>query len=107
VVVAWASPAEPSVHRLRLTPRFGYDVRIANDRIVFDRFRRFSRSDRQELGIADLLGHARLMTREAFGFAAFDYDGTNIVYVRHDCRGYTVTKIRRTARRPPATCRAA
>jgi hypothetical protein len=94
------------VHRLRLTPRFGYDLRIANDRIVFDRFRRFSRSDRQELGIADLLGHARLVTREAFGFAAFDYDGTNIVYVRRTCSGYVVKRISPSAKdRPRKSCR--
>lgn len=94
--VAWASPAEPFVHRLPVDDDGGYALRMNDDRIVFvrhdggfvkgqrGRFTTFG-----ELGVVGLTGPAQILVRpvesEAFR-DHFDFDGTRVAWLDRTCR---------------------
>jgi hypothetical protein len=88
VVVGWASPAAPSLHRLPLPPMDLYDVRIAANRIAFQRGRGDSLIPNAEIGITDLRGNSRVLVRgsDAYLFGeSFDYDGQRLLWRRVGC----------------------
>ena len=62
VVVGWASPQEPRLHRLPLPPRGEYGLRIAGDQIAYQAgvARNFT-IQRADVGIVDLAGRTRLV----------------------------------------------
>ena len=90
VVVGWASPEEPYLHRLALPRRDMYDVRIADDRIAFQGGRRgFNLSvSRADVGIANLDGAFRVVASntDAFRYGqSFDFDGEQLVWREFGC----------------------
>jgi hypothetical protein len=94
VWVAWASPAEPRVHLLPLGPRHEYDVKIANDRIAFQRGNgpNWAIQD-AEVGIAELSGRTRILGRGSDDMArreSFDFDGRRLVWIELGCEDRTI-----------------
>jgi hypothetical protein len=87
--IAWLSPSDPRLHVL---PLRGTDtrIRIAGDRIAFERFRTPSTS---ALAIADLAGRARPVAAFAppVGLhAQFDFDGRHVTWAS---RSVTSTRV--------------
>jgi hypothetical protein len=104
-LVAWASPAEPHVHKLPLPRRYVYTLKFARDRIVFARDTKAAKRPLEETGVTDLKGHIRLIQRHAVG-TGIDYDGKHIAYAIRACRRYKVVRQLLSARARPSTpCR--
>lgn len=87
--VAWASPAAPKLHVLRLPDSASYSVRIANNTIGFERglsyFGEFSHAN---VGITTLAGRFRTIARNGVAaekFYTFDYDGRRIAWLSYGC----------------------
>jgi len=92
-IVAWASPQEPYAHRLGLAPRPRYDG-IARNRIAFFRDSSDLDSSLVEVGVTDLHGHRKLLTRWAPQATSVDFDGKTVAFVtkrRHRTRIRTRT----------------
>lgn len=90
VVVGWASPEEPFIHRLDLPEADFYDVRIGSDRIAYQGGRRALvwSVPRADVGIADLSGDSRLIARNTDALLldqSFDYDGGRVVWREFRC----------------------
>jgi hypothetical protein len=106
-LVAWASRAEPRVHKLPLPRRTSYGVTLVHNRIVFARDSKANKRPFEEMGVTDLKGHTRLFARHAAG-TGVDYDGRNVAFAERTCRGYAVVRKRLTSRLhsgPPRHCK--
>jgi hypothetical protein len=106
-ILAWASPSQPSVHRLPLPRRLAYTVLLGRDRIVFASYANASDGTREQVGVTDLQGHSHLIVRKGSGLG-IDYDGTHIAYTIRACQRYTVVRQSLSARKhpsPPRSCR--
>jgi hypothetical protein len=101
-VVAWASPSQPSVHRVPLPRRLGYSVLLARNRIVFAAYRDAGDGVSEQIGVTDLKGHSRLILRKGSGLG-IDYDGKNIAYTFRACKRYTVVRQPLSARKHPSS----
>jgi hypothetical protein len=106
VVVAWASREHPTVHTLPLPARLSYTATLADNRIVFARYRSSSGGGtREQLGVTDLKGHSHLIVKKGSGLG-IDFDGKHIAYTIHACHRYTVVRQLLSARKPAApACR--
>jgi hypothetical protein len=91
--VAWASPAEPWLHRLPLAERDFYDVRMERDRIALQRSTGPSGDwvPDSEIGLATLTGEVRWLARRTYGLKlaeSFDYDGERVLWRQLACDGW-------------------
>lgn len=90
LVVAWASPEEPYLHRLSLPTREHYEVQIGAGQIAFQRGNHVLDVSvpRAEVGIADLDGDVRVVARNTDAFdtlESFDFDGERLVWREFGC----------------------
>jgi hypothetical protein len=93
--VAWASVEEPRLHPLSLAPMHSYHLRIHDNEIAFDRGQSLDlfAVPLAEVGIVDLAGHSRLLTREAYSSVyneRFDFDGDRLVWAARGCRDWLI-----------------
>jgi hypothetical protein len=92
--VAWASTTEPRLHRVGLPPAPSYRVRLAGDRIGFDRIPPGSGMNvRSDMGVADLAGHATLLGTGGDDDTVdehFDFDGHRLAWFSNGCHQATV-----------------
>lgn len=94
--LAWASPAEPFVHRLPVRDEGSYTIRMHGDRIVFVRDDGHKLKGGQgrvtsfgELGQVGLTGSHQTLVRpvESEPFEDhFDFDGTRVAWLDRSCR---------------------
>jgi hypothetical protein len=90
--VGWASPGEPSFHRLGLRATAGYTVKLVDGRLLLIRsLQRSGVSRRTELMAGSLRGPKRVLARDTAGFS-FDFDGRRVLYVKRTCHGRRVTR---------------
>jgi hypothetical protein len=92
--LAWYSPDDPAPHPVALPPAQYWDVHIAGDRIAYLRshngahYRGYYFGD---LGVADLAGGARTISRRAIGVdgshPAFGFDGSALAWTGPACSG--------------------
>lgn len=89
LVVGWASPQEPHVHRLPLKPMTSYDVHLAGDTIAFERGNAPNGVVQDaEVGISDLAGRAHIVGRHADDYLfqeSLDYDGQSVLWRHLGC----------------------
>ena len=105
VAVGWASPQEPRVHRMSLPERVTYDVRMAADRIGYQRPVK-NPFGRTEVGVAGIDGSEQLVARGAVADPhadGFDLDAARVAWVRMGCSGAEVVTASATARRPASS----
>ena len=89
--VAWASPAQPTAHRVPLAKRVLYTLKVARGRIAFARNR--DPDDRfGEIGVMRIgASQPRLLTRRGAGLV-LDLGGSSIAFATRDCRGVRVIR---------------
>jgi hypothetical protein len=89
LAVGWASPSEPRLHPLGLAGRGDYDVRIARDRIAFQRgTSEIGQAIDAEVGVSDLRGNARIVARHTDDYylrESFDFDGRRVLWRNVGC----------------------
>ena len=105
--VGWASPEEPSVHRLPLPRGDVYEVRIAGGRIGLLRGEGVNFDvPLASVEVADLAGSVRTVARGAqdyVGLESFDFDGRRAAWYSRGCTGARIET--RAVDDPPLTFR--
>lgn len=84
---AWASPAQPTLHPLKLSAREGYAALLDHGRVVFTRS---AGRGRYELGTVPIGGSARILVRPVLGYSSaqdrnFDFDGSRVAWAERTC----------------------
>lgn len=89
VVLGWASPDEPHVHRLLLPAMDSYDIHMTGDEIAFQRGKAPNYVvQNAAIGITNLAGDARILARHTddyIGQESFDFDGMRLVWRELGC----------------------
>ena len=92
--VGWASPEAPSVHRIPLSERNVYEVRIGAGRIAFLGGRGVNLDvPLAEVGVSDLGGSVRVLAsgaQDLIGPESFDFDGTRVAWYTLGCTDATI-----------------
>ena len=109
LLVGWASPADPHLHRLPLPLSAAYDLRIAQDQVAYQRPPQ-NPFGRTQIGLAAIGGASRVVVRGAEDHPHkenFDFDGTRLAWVRPGCSRFEIVTASATIRRSPkaTTCR--
>jgi len=85
--VAWASPQDPTAHKLPLAPVGSYRVKLDRDRLFFlASSTRFAPAELGDLGVTSLAGASRVLARRVID-GVFDVEADRVAYAVRTCRG--------------------